>query len=71
MLWRQAFVYPMMAIEAPLESIISPGVANERDGLWDKVFRDGRRQEDFYTIGAVDPFAGVAKISLEPFCVRT
>jgi len=71
MLWRQGFVYPMMAIEAPLESIISPGVANERDGLWDKVFRDGRRQEDFYMIEEADPFAGVAKISLEPFCVRT
>jgi GR25 family glycosyltransferase involved in LPS biosynthesis len=70
MLWRQAFVFPMMTIEAPLESIISPGDTNDRNGLWDKVFREGRRREEFYELVDVDPFAGAAKISLEPFCVR-
>jgi len=70
MLWRQAFVYPMMTVEAPVESLTSPGFVNWTDGLWDKVFREGRRREEFYELVDVDPFAGAAKISLEPFCVR-
>jgi len=70
MLWRQAFVYPMMTVEAPVESLTSPGFVNGTDGLWDKVFREGRRREEFYELVDVDPFADVVKISLEPFCVR-
>ena len=59
MLWRQGFVYPMMAIEAPLESIISPGYINGTDGLWNNVFQEGRRRDEFYTPVDVDPFARV------------
>lgn len=45
--WRQAVVHPMLAIEYPFTSLITPGDANALKH-WEKVCKDGARSaEDF------------------------
>jgi len=47
--WRQGFVYPIMVIELPCESIIAPGTNNT--ARWENVFINGNRmKEDFYSL---------------------
>jgi GR25 family glycosyltransferase involved in LPS biosynthesis len=49
--WRQAVVFPLLAIEMPIESTISPGVNNTTNGIWENVFRLGsRKRDEFYSI---------------------
>lgn len=49
--WKHAFVFPMMAIEFPIESIISPGRIHAANGYWDSVWSVGkRRKEEFYSL---------------------
>lgn len=49
--WRQAVVFPLLAIEMPIESTISPGVNNTSNGIWENVFRLGsRKRDEFYSL---------------------
>jgi GR25 family glycosyltransferase involved in LPS biosynthesis len=49
--WNQAVVYPMMAIELPINSTITTEDNHVSMGMWEPVFADGGRQRrDFYNI---------------------
>jgi len=49
--WKQAVVFPMMAIELPVRSLITSSVINNSMRTWDLVFAEGgRKKRDFYSI---------------------
>jgi len=49
--WRQGIVFPMMVIELPIISMITPGYNSISTGVWEHVFTAGYRTKDeFYSI---------------------
>ena len=68
--WRQAIVFPIMVIELPVTSVITPGFNRVSTGMWDHVFTTGdRKKDDFYTLPSTPNYNKNKSVSTKPSAI--